>query len=467
MLMSYLGCLKTLLYAPILRWFGSSAYAVREPALLIGAASIWVFYLLLRNAAGIRAAIVGCWLLAADTVYLLTTCYDWGPVALQHLLILGGAYAIHRFYQTRSSFALACGFFLFGLALWDKALALWTLSGLAAAALTMYPRQFFAAIRLRTILLSAAALVIGALPLISYNLEQRFATIGENTVFDTHYLLPKVSSLAQTARGGILLGFLNADDGATPAPHAPRGWAESASAGISSAFDHPSSSLLPAAFFVALALAPVGGRKTVRAVGFFVIAMAVAWLEMAGNPNTGNSAHHVVLLWPWPQAVIAVSFAAASLRWKRWGRPAAAVAAGVVAASCLLVTNECHARLVRNGGTTQWTAAIFPLAGWVSHSGADYVFCTDWGILNALTLLTKNKPALRDGIGIVENKAALASAVTNPRAIFVGHAAGAQFRRGIDERIAAAACQRGGNRKVLGLVGDEYGRQVFVIYGFR
>lgn len=465
MLMSYLGCLKTLLYAPILHLFGSSVYAVREPALLIGAASIWVFYLLLRSVAGQRAGLIGCWLLAADSLYLLTTCYDWGPVALQHLLILGGAYAIHRFYQTRSSFALAFGFFLFGLALWDKALALWTLSGLAVAALAIYPRQFFGAVGRRAILLSSAALVIGALPLISYNLEQPLATIRENTVFDTHYLLPKLSYLAKTARGGVLLGFLNSEDNATPAPHAPDGWMESASAGISSAFDRPSSSLLLASFFAAIAVAPLGGWPTVRAIGFFVIAMAVAWLQMAGIP--GASVHHVILLWPWPQAVIAVSFAAASLRWKRWGAAAAAVATGLVAVSWLLVTNECHARIVRNGGANQWTAAIFPLARAVRNSGADYVFCTDWGILNPLTLLTKNRPALRDGIGIVENEAALNTAVTDPHAIFVGHAAGAEFRRGIDEKIAQAACARGLTRKVLSLVGDEYGRQVFVVYGFR
>ena len=66
MLMSYLGCLKTLLYAPILRWFGNSVYAVREPALLMGAASIYVFFLLLRDIAGVRTALIGCWLLAAD-----------------------------------------------------------------------------------------------------------------------------------------------------------------------------------------------------------------------------------------------------------------------------------------------------------------------------------------------------------------------------------------------------------------
>ncbi len=103
MLMSYLGCLKTLIYVPIFKLFGNGPYTVREPALIFGAASVWLFFLLLRRIAGNRAGLVGCWLLATDSLYLLTTCYDWGPVALQHLLIVAGALLLIRFYQTKSN----------------------------------------------------------------------------------------------------------------------------------------------------------------------------------------------------------------------------------------------------------------------------------------------------------------------------------------------------------------------------
>ena len=34
------------------------------------------------------AALIGCGLLATDAIYLLTSCFDWGPVALEHLLLL-------------------------------------------------------------------------------------------------------------------------------------------------------------------------------------------------------------------------------------------------------------------------------------------------------------------------------------------------------------------------------------------
>ena len=55
---------------------------MRVPMLLAGAASVWLFYLLLRRIAGERAALIGCGLLAADSLYLL-----------DHLLRLGSGRA--------------------------------------------------------------------------------------------------------------------------------------------------------------------------------------------------------------------------------------------------------------------------------------------------------------------------------------------------------------------------------------
>src|SRR5205807_4671652 len=110
--------------------FGTGLYPLRVPMLLAGTISIWLFFLLLRRIAGDCAALVGCSLLAVDASYLMTSCFDWGPEALQHLLLVGGALLLVIFYQTKRLWPLAGGFFLFGVALWDKALALWMLSGM-------------------------------------------------------------------------------------------------------------------------------------------------------------------------------------------------------------------------------------------------------------------------------------------------------------------------------------------------
>src|SRR5262245_1590267 len=219
MLMSYLGTLKTWIYKPLLLVFGTGVSAVREPVLLAGAASIWLFYLLVRRAAGERAATIGCVLLATDTLYLLTSVFDWGPVVLQHLLILGGMLSILRFYQDRDRRALAGGFFLFGLAVWDKALALWMLSGLALATAALCVRELRSLLSLRNVAIAIVAFTIGALPFLVYNVATQGKTLSGNFRKDFSDLSGKARLLIFTLDGRGLIGYLTDESRAAgPAP---------------------------------------------------------------------------------------------------------------------------------------------------------------------------------------------------------------------------------------------------------
>jgi hypothetical protein len=467
MLMSYLGCLKTLLYRPIFRVFGTGVYATREPALLMGAASIWLFYLLLQRMAGPRAACIGCGLVAADSLYLLTTCFDWGPVALQHLLIVGGVLLLTRFYQSMSSVPLAAGFFFLGLALWDKALAIWMLGGLGIAGILTFPRQIFAVTGFRRSAISLAALALGALPLIVYNVHTNLVTLRENTGWDASQLSSKAHVLAETARGGILLGYFNAEDRDTPSPKQPSGFLENASATLASLAGNPSSGWMLYAFFAAVLLSPLAGWTELRTVAFLLLAMAVAWIQMALNPHTGGSAHHTILLWPWPQAVIAISFAGISRRLRRFGIPAAAAVVALVCASCLLVTNEYYTKIVRNGSVQIWSAAVFPLAASVRHTGAAYAFSTDWGIFDSLMLLNRDRPRVRNGIGVEENPVDLKWALSDPSNIFVGHAKESEVFVGSSVKLIEAAAKLGYRQEVVKTIADGYGRNIFTIYRLR
>src|SRR5262249_11850390 len=88
-----------------------------------------------------------------------------------------------------------------------------------------------------------------------------------------------------------------------------------------------------------------------RAILFALIAMIVAWMQIALTVHAGGSVHHAILIWPLPQMVIAISFAAASRRLGRAAVPVLAAALAVMMVAGLLVTNEYFALLVRNGGT--------------------------------------------------------------------------------------------------------------------
>lgn len=473
MVTSYAGTLKTWIYAAVFHIFGTGVRQLREPVLIAATVSLWLFFLLLRRVAGMRAAVVGVCLLAVDSEYLLTSAYDWGPVALQHLLLIGGTLAAVRFCQTRRTLALAGAAFLFGLAMWDKALAIWLLSGMSVAALALYGRRLADLFTMKRAAIAALAFCVGALPLIAFNAQSGLATFRSNTSRDTIPMSSKARFLLAAAEGGGLLSYLTRDNWETPAPHRPSSIWEKASNGLSEAAGHPQHSGLAWVFFAALLLAPLAGWPAIRTILFCLITGVIAWIEMAFNANTGASVHHTILLWPLPQAVIAISFAAASRKLGRFGLPALAAGLAIFATVGMLVTNEYRARMVRNGGTVAWTQALFPLHESL-RTQTGPVFCMDWGMLNSLLLLSDGRQKLFVGTDAIyplrpsnaDDLRTVKWMLDQPGAEFVAHAPDTEFFRGASQRLTEVAAQLGYWHVPVATVSDGFGRNVFEIYRF-
>ena len=473
MLMSYLGALKSWVYRPIFQFLGTGIWVVRVPMLLAGAASVWLFYLFLRRAAGERAALFGCGLLAADSLYLLTTCFDWGPVALQHLLILSGMLLLFGFYQHPSHLRLACGCFLLGMAMWDKALAIWMLGGIGLAVIIIFPKQIVGVTTLGRVAISLVFFALGALPLIVYNIDQPLATFRGNTSWETSELGGKGRLLAATADGSALFGWVNDEGWQTHDPHLPQGALESASARISALARHPRHSLLLYAFGLAVLLAPLARGHALRAILCALLAMAFAWVQMALTANAGGSAHHAILIWPLPEMVIAISFAAASRRLGAAGIPAIAVVLAVLMASGLLVTNEYHVLILRNGGSPNWTDAIFRLADYMKGVSPNEVFCMDWGIMDSMRLLSRGKLPLRVGTDPIRKPALdaadreyLARMLGGPGHVFINHTKDFEFFPGTNDKLVRYAGDAGYRREVMTVIADSHGRPVYEVYRF-
>jgi hypothetical protein len=471
MLMSYLGTLKAGIYRPIFSLFGISVWSLREPALLAGAVSIWFFFLFLRRAAGERAALIGCGLLAADSMYLLTVCFDWGPVALQHLLLVGGLFLLLRFYQKGSAISLAAGFLLWGLAMWDKALAIWMLGAFGVAGSVVFPRQILRVTTFRRVAISVAAFGMGALPLIVYNVETQWSTF-RGPGFGADDLPGKARQLMYTAEGRGLRGWMVDEDWQTPHIHAPRGALEKASLAISSAAGRPSHGLLLWAFALALLLAPLARGPDLRAILFALIAIAVQWAQMAITVGAGGSVHHAILIWPLPQMLIAVSFAAAARRLGRAARPVAAGALATIMLAGALSINEYYRLAWQNGGAINWTDAIYPLFTYVRTAPAKWVLCMDWGIMDQLRLLGHGKlplavifDAVPEGGAPDVNRIA-AAAGGGPDYLFIGHTEAFEFFQGRGERFLKAAEAAGYRRDMLGVISDSWGRPTYEVYRF-
>jgi hypothetical protein len=472
MLMGYLGTLKAWIYRPIFMLFGTGVWALREPMLLAGAVSIWLFYLLLRRASGERAALVGCGLLAADAIYLLTACFDWGPVALQHLLLIGGLLQLLRFYQERRLGSLFWGFLLFGLAMWDKALSVWMLAGIGVAGLALFPRQIWRVTAWRTALIATVAFGLGALPLIVFNAKTHLETFrGQQYSLDD--VSGKARLLMNTARGSALLGWMVNEDWQTAQPHPPATALEKASRALSGFAGRPRENLLLYAFLLGLLLAPLARGSDLRAILFALIAMAVQWAQMAVVVNAGGSVHHAVLLWPLPHMVTAVSFAAASRRLGRAARPVLACAMAAMVISGGLLMNEYYRMAWQNGGAQNWTDAVFPLSRYMKDAPAERVYCVDWGILDSLRLLNRGKLPLsliydaipRDQGEPDEDR--IREAAANPENVFIAHAQGFEYMEGINAKLVRTAEDLGYRRATITVIADSYGRPTYEVYRFQ
>jgi 4-amino-4-deoxy-L-arabinose transferase-like glycosyltransferase len=474
MLMSYLGTLKAWMYRPLFQVFDVTSWAIRLPMVTAGAASIWLFYLFLCRVADRRAAVIGCALLATDSLYLLTTVFDWGPVALQHLLTVGGLLLLMGFYQTGSHRKLGWGWALLGLAMWDKALAIWMLGGIFVASAALLNKSIVGVMTVRRVALSAVCFCLGALPLIIYNVNNEWATFRGNASWDTSDLPNKARLLAGTADGHALFGWLVNEDWQTAHPYIPASTLTSASARISSLASTPRHNLMLYAFALALLLAPLARGAALKAILWALIAMAVAWIQMAITANAGGSVHHAILLWPLPQMIVAISFAAASRRLKSAGIPVLAAALVVMVSANVLVTNEYYWRMRRNGGALNWTDAIFRLSSYLKTAPpASNIFSVDWGIMDSLRLLNRGKLTLRVGTDPI-SKAALTEAdreflgvmIGRPDHLFINHTKDFEFFAGLNAKLVAYAQTAGYQRRIEAVIPDNYGRPVYEVYRF-
>ncbi|HWQ56290.1 MAG TPA: glycosyltransferase family 39 protein [Bryobacteraceae bacterium] len=479
MLMSYLGALKCWVYAAIFRVWEPTQWSIRIPVVAAGGLTVWLFFLLLRRIASERTAVAGCVLLAADTSYLLTTTFDWGPVALQHLMLVGGVLLLVVFAQNRWWQALAGAAFLFGAGAWDKALFFWLLGGLAVALLVIYPREI---LRLFTPWRCAVAVLgfcLGALPLLLFNLNahHRFETFRSNASYSTSDLRGKANLVRYSLEGSALFGWLVAEDYEAPSPQPPGTVVARASAWLSTAAGQPRRNLLSYGFLIALALTAwlwwrQGWKGEVRMLAATLVFLGVAWIQMALTQNAGGAIHHVVLLWPAPHLVIALAFGTAS-RHFRGGAIALAGVTAILAGSSLLVTNQHYAQMVRNGGGLNWTEAVYPLARYANNLPARRVYVTDWGILDTLRLLSRgtlplavgsdpvSKPALNDA-----DREVVRTWVSDPGHIFIGHTEGNEFFTGSRKNLLDTAAGLGFRPEFLHVVPDRHGRRIFEVFRF-
>jgi len=471
MVMTYLGTLKTLLYLPILALFGQNIWSLRLPMVLVGGLTILIFFSLARRTAGLAAALLGAFMLASDASFILTDTFDWGPVALEHFLLVTGCFFLVKFAQARgagpcpaSNWNLFLGFFLFGLALWNKAIFIWALAGLSCGAIVVLWPEIRRLLRPATAAIACFAFLAGALPLVIYNVHHPNVTLGSNVHFETDAVPRKFHMLQGTLDGSALFGFLSGLDD-QPNPKAAVSLRGRAAEWIGAHTGRPRHDAMLYAYALALLLVPWWWKR--RTARFSLVFMVVAWLAMAITRGAGGAAHHAVLLWPFPQLFLATALA--SLPWRK----VAMIAGAALVAINLLVVSQAIADFERNGAPFGFSDAIFPLAAEFTDP-ARPVITVDWGIVDALGFLDHARgltlrlgdPPFNTDSPSEQDRKSIDWLLLSDDLIFVTHVPGLENFPEVRPRLDRAAADRGLHREVVKIVPDSNGRPVFEIFRF-
>jgi len=467
MVNSYLGTLKTWIFWPIFKVWHPSVYSLRVPALLAGAASIVLFWKIMRRAGGERAAIVATVLLATDSMYLLTSVFDWGPVVLQHLLALAAILLAIEYHETGSPKLLALSFFLAGLALWDKALFFWVAAGLAVAGAVLYPNEIWRRFSLANASIAIAAFSVGAAPFILYNLHKPNSTLGENATFSTEGIDDKIEVAKRTVNSHALFGYIVFDDWVQP-PRAPRTALEAASLSLRDSTGVSQKNAMLWAYGLGLLLAPFAWKtRAWRPMLFALVFSVTGWGLMLLTKGAGASVHHVILLWPMPLMFLALAFSEASRRPPaKVAIPALGLVVGFFAAGNVLATNQYLAQFVRNGPTAVWTNAIYPLSSALMQNHYGEVDGIDWDTIEPLRVLERATVPL-DSITVEQNHPEQAlSKMGRSGIVFLGHVKEREMFPGVDEHLDAIAASHGLSKRLIQTFPDENGRPIFELFQY-
>ena len=436
MIFYYAGSLKGLLFWPILHLFGANIWSIRLPIALAGAVTALLTYDFAQRIANRQVAIIAAMLIATDPIFILTNTLDWGPVAMEHVLLLT---ALALF--VRGRLQLAC--FVVGLAFWNKAVFIWAFTGLIVGGLTAYwpvIRKQFPGPKLaaRCVL----AFLLGSAPLLLYNIRRPASTLQSNVHMSFAGFGDKVTSLHYTLDGSDLFGVVAGMDGVT---------------------DHTGPRFHDL-FLPALLLSVVITIWRFRAAELkparFALGFCAGSLFLIALTRYTGFAHHLVLIYPMPQILVGTVLASIERRYLR-----EALAILLVAAN-LLVFDTYITQLRRSGPYGLFTDATFALSKTLKD-GVDHVYPIDAGLWENIFTMHEGKLRTQALFVLSQPVAELQNALRDPQAVFVDHVPGRQYLAGSAARLDQIADGLGLHRVPLRTIFDSKGRPQMEVFAYR
>lgn len=446
MIESYAGTLEALVYREIFRIVPPGAQSVRLPVLLLGTATLFLFFLFFRMTIGDAGALIATALLAADPIFIISTVLNFGMDAVQHFLAAAILLLLVLFHRRGDVRLLKAACFLCGLALWDKVTFVWFLTGMAVGGLAVFRAEIRQHATWRNAKLGVAWVALGAAPLIYFNVISPAATIRQSGRVQAPSV-ERVNVMRMSLDGSSLFGWLTRQEDGT-ASREPQTAVERAGVALSDAVGHPEWHGLA---FACIASLLMWRNRTTR---FCPIAFAAGWIAMLPFPMGAGGAHHIVQLWPLPQMMVASALCAIPRI-----KPYVAVAAAApLVIWCALVTNEYYAQIVTRGNVPDWSDAVEPLRKQLVETPNGGILTLDWGIMGPLRAIGRGELPLR-----FWQSGQARTLAENPNFIFVRYL----DRQGRDDDKFAALRNTGLREELIADISDRNGRPVYRVVRYR
>lgn len=432
----YIGPVKTYLVAISFKLFGAGIQTLRLTTIALGGVAVAATALALARLLGWHIAGPAALLLAADPGFVLGTRHDWGPVAFNiaaKSVILLCVASLVTTSATWPSVALGL---TAGLGLAHKIDFSWFLLALLVSG----PLVYGSAIRCRLgrTMAAAAAFMIGASPIIAFNIVQPWQTLqsylsimGESTgtvgspvaLLDRWFgqlgeTVPRrLSALDSVLRGDAIATWILHQSVPMPFGLVATPFVVSVAVAVG----------LLAVLWGARCLPP---RNWPRPVAFFGLVIFVTALQMALLPMPFSAHHILASFYPllhimagiivggcWLLAVNAGLYRAVAIR------TLLLAAVGATVLWNTLYVASFHREIENRGGFGAWSEAIVSLANVLDNREPARVVAMDWGIRDPVITVTQGRIDPYDGFwGLGEDRRREEDVrrwIADPTAVFV------------------------------------------------
>ncbi|MFN8535513.1 MAG: glycosyltransferase family 39 protein [Dehalococcoidia bacterium] len=391
MVMEYVGSVSTYAIVPAILWLGVTPEAVRAAPIAGGVLTLLLSWGFLRQAFGPLVAVSAVWLVAIHPSFIFWTRQGIHVSSLMTVCSVGATWLGLGWWRGGGSWRLAPAAFLLGLGISIKLLFVWYVAALVGTALLLRPpllsrRPLVRGWDLPMLVLAVPAFLAGASLIILYNVQTQgtIEVLTQNAVttsygVDNRAFLPNLIT-----RLDALSVYLRSE----------HFWY----------FGQQFANRLYPIFFgasvvaIGLAMALDGrARRQWRRPAFLILMIAGIILQSTITVS-GLGPTHFYILYPLPQALIALGAVWLARSFDRFGRPAAIGAGALVATLIALllwmdlgVVREYHQALARTGGVGNYSDSIYDLTDYLVEWKGHSPVAMDWGISKTVQYLSKGE----------------------------------------------------------------------------